>query len=120
MPNRTEANRQLVERLKIPPEAVVSFWAIDWFNSVKEFRDLETENVEETKSEEHRAAVSQLIAQGEGIVVTAKRTGLAEGVEFDLDDIRATVSLLKETLVGIHGPHNHPETNKRILEILNV
>jgi len=119
LPHRTEANRRDVERLRIPPETVVSFGAIDWFNSVKEFRDIEAEHIKDTQSDEHRAGISQLIAQGESLAIAAKRYGLTEGVEFRPEDIAAAVGLLRETLREIHGPHNHPATDRRILEILN-
>jgi len=120
VPQRVEANRRSLEGLRIPRNVLFTFLAIDWFNAVKQFRDAEAEYLCESgrfeKSlDEHRAAISQLISQGENVALAVKRSGLFAGVDFSLEDIQATVGSLRETFRGVHGPHNHPETNKAIL-----
>ena len=126
VPQRTQANRSSLEQIKsIPPEMIITFWAVDWFNSVSQFRSEEAdflcqEGVFEANLDDHRAVVSQLIAQGETLVLGAKQSGLVKDSGFTLEDIRATIESLRETFRGAHGPHNHEVTNQRILGILEA
>ena len=125
MPQRSEANRRSLETLRIPKNVLVTFLAIDWFNAVKQFREAEAEylceaGAFETALEEHRAAISQLIAQGENLALAVKKSGLLPGVEFSLEDITATLGSLRDTFRGAHGPHNHPKTNEAILAHLEA
>src|SRR5438309_1552703 len=99
VPQRIEANRRSLETLRIPKNVLVTFLAIDWFNAVKQFREAEAECLCEAGKfeaglEEHRAATSQLIAQGENLALAVKRAGLVPGAEFSLEDITATIGSL--------------------------
>ena len=99
--------------------------AMDWFNAVKEFRDVESKylsqpGVFDLTLDEHRESVSNLIAFGEGLVLDIKKTGLVKDVSFSLEDVKATIESLRETFKGVHGPHNHPATNKAILDCLSA
>src|SRR5438034_11745919 len=92
---RSEANRRSIEGLPIAINVLSTFLAIDSFNAVKQFRDVEAEYLCESGKfentlDEHRAAISQLISQGENIALAAKKSGLAPGTEFSLGDIIAT------------------------------
>ena len=114
-----------MEGLRIAKNVLATFLAIDWFNAVRQFRDLEEEYLCETGKfestlDEHRAAISQLIAQGESVALAVKKSGLVSGADFGPDDITATVSLLRETFRGLYGPHNHPETNEAIMAGLDA
>jgi len=126
LPQRTQANRLSLERIKsIPQNMVVTFWAVDWFNSVSQFRSEEAdflgqEGRFEAALDSHRATVSQLISQGETLALAAKQHGLVKDAGFTIEDIGATIEGLRETFRGVHGPHNHPVTNQRILNILEA
>jgi hypothetical protein len=123
VPQRTEANRRSLEGLRIPKNVLFTFLAIDWFNAVKQFRDAEAEHLceagkFESTLDEHSAAVSQLISQGENLALAIKKSGLIAGADFALEDIVATIGSLRETFRGVHGPHNHPKTNEAIMACL--
>jgi hypothetical protein len=114
-----------MEGLRIPKNVLFTFLAIDWFNAVKQFRDAEAEYLcqsgkFETTLDEHRAAVSQLISQGESLALAIKRSGLISGADFALADVIATIGSLGDTFHGVHGPHNHPKTNEAIMACLEA
>jgi hypothetical protein len=124
VPERTDLNRSSLGKIKsIPEEMVLTFWAVDWFSSVNQFRNEELHFLGEdgrfeATLDDHRAVVAQLIAQGETLVTRIKRSGMVNDSGFTIDDIRATIESLRETFRGVHGPHNHPETNARLRAIL--
>jgi hypothetical protein len=126
VPNRTEANRLSLERFtSIPKDAFVTFMAVDWFNSVQQFKVVETGVLQEQGKLEavqglHRAVVAELISQGEALAIHVQEHGLVSDADFTIDDVRATIDSLRETFRGAHGPHNHPKTNERILAILRA
>ncbi len=127
VPQRTQANRNSLEQIKsIPAEVQNTFWAVDWFNSVNQFRMAETEYLSQGEEKfnellvHHRVIVSELISQGETLVAAITMSGMAVDAGFSLDDLRATIESLRETFKGVHGPHNHPETHKAILSILEA
>jgi len=126
VPQRTQANRLWLERIKsIPRDMLLTFWSVDWFNSVNQFRSEETDFLcqdghLEATLDSHRAAVAQLIAQGETLVMAIKSGTLVKDAGFTVDDILATIESLRETFKGVHGPHNHPLTNQKILAILEA
>jgi hypothetical protein len=123
---RTQANRSWLERIKsIPQDMLLTFSSVDWFNSVNQFRTEETDFLcqdgrFEATLDSHRATVAQLIAQGETLVTAIKSASLVKDAGFTVDDIRATIESLRETFKGVHGPHNHPVTNEKILAILEA
>src|SRR5579872_1281924 len=123
---RTEANRASLAGIKsLPATAVVTFWAVDWFNAVTQFRNEEAsflcqDGQFEATLDDHRAVVSQLIFQGETLVLAARKCEIVKDAGFSIDDIRATIESLRETFRGVHGPHNHPVTNERLLAILEA
>jgi hypothetical protein len=122
IPQRTETNRLSLERLNIPKQFAVTFFTIDWLSSVEQFRKeeqnfLDKDGEFESKLDEHRAVISQLIAQGEALLLAIKKDGLVEDAEFTREDVAATISLLRDTFRGVHGPHNHPEVNKGIITL---
>ena len=124
VPERTEANRLSLGRIKsIPREVALTFGVVDWFNSVNQFRNEETdflceEGTFEAALDSHRAVVAELIPQGEALVMAIRQIGVVPDAPFSIDDIRATIDSLRETFRGVHGPHNHPETNRSINAIL--
>lgn len=124
VPERTESNRLSLGKIKsIPPEVAATFFAIDWFSSVNQFRNEELAFLSEDGAfaaavDSHRATVAELISQGEALVLAIKQHGMVSDVPFGIDDIRATIDSLRETFRGVHGPHNHPETNKAITALL--
>jgi|ERR1051326_5580226 hypothetical protein len=126
VPERTEANRLSLGKIKsIPREVALTFWAIDWFSSVSQFRNEETDFLCEMGKFEatldcHRAIIAELISQGETLVMAIRQHGLVPDAGFSVDDIRATIDCLRETFRGVHGPHNHPETNRNINAILEA
>jgi hypothetical protein len=125
VPQRGEANRRSLEGLSIPQDVLFTVLAVDWFNAVKQFREAEAdflcdEGIFEASLEEHRAAIAQLISQGENLALAVRKSGLIADAGFKLDDIRATVASLHETFRGVHGPHNHPKTNEAILALLEA
>src|SRR6266436_3908456 len=103
VPERTEANRLALGRIKsIPREVVITFLATDWFNSVTQFRNEETdflcqEGIFEAALDSHRAVVAELISQGEALVMAIKQFGVVSDAGFSIDDIRATIDSLRET-----------------------
>jgi hypothetical protein len=125
-PARTDATRTALEAITgMPPDALLTFLCIDWFNGVEQFRTAEAINLSNEGSFEalldfHRATIARLIYQGEGLVLLFQGRALVEGAKFTANDIRATIDSLRETFRGVNGPHNHPETNKKILAILEA
>jgi len=125
VPQRGEANRRSLEALHIPQDVLFTVLAVDWFNAVKQFREAEADFLCEDGKfeailEEHRAAIAQLISQGENLALAIKKSGLIVDAGFKLDDLKATVTSLHETFRGVHGPHNHPRTNEEILACLEA
>jgi hypothetical protein len=106
---RTEANRLTLEGIKsIPKTMIVTFWAVDWFNAVSQFRTEECnflceEGLFEANLDSHRAAITGLIFQGETLVLAAKQNGPVQDSGFTLDDIRAAIECLRETFRGVYG-----------------
>lgn len=123
---RTEANRLSLAAIKgISPDVLMTFWGVDWLNGVEQFRKSEEirlgqDGVFESTMHLHRALLAELIAQGETLVYGIRQNGIVPDAHFTLDDIRATIETLRETFQGVHGPHNHPETKKSILRILEA
>jgi hypothetical protein len=122
---RTEANRTSVGRIKdIDPKMAVTFLAIDWFNSVIQFRNEEADFLEtglfDQLLDTHRFMVATLIAQGELLTNEIKKHGLLQQADFTADDLRAAIDSLRETFRGVHGPHNHPQINESIRAMLET
>src|SRR5258706_6314327 len=126
VPERTEANRLSLDKIKsIPANVALTFRAIDWFSSVNQFRSAETiclceEGAFEANLDSHRAVIAELISQGESLVMGIKQVGVVPDAPFSVNDIRATIDSLRETFRGVHGPHNHPETNKSIAALFET
>jgi hypothetical protein len=98
---------------------------LEWFEKVRAFRQKELgylceSNSPHVASQAHRAVISHLIWAGEHYLEALGTPGGIAGKEFGANDIRSEIESLGATLRGVHGPHNHAETTKRILEILSV
>ncbi len=119
-PKRLESLRNLIEQVDRLPETVgLSVVVMEWLNEVREFREEELNFLEagenfKTDPDDYRANLSHLIAQGESLLYGAKKWGLLADIRVKVDDISATVELLRLTLRGVQGPHAHPETGKAI------
>ncbi|HEX3800892.1 MAG TPA: hypothetical protein VH413_19520 [Verrucomicrobiae bacterium] len=126
VPQRTQATRTSLESIEgISEDALITFYSVDWFNAVHQFRAEEADYLcqdgqFESTLDEHRAAVAQLIALGETLVLAIKKTGLVKGAKFSIEDVRAVIESLRETFRGVHGPHNHPAISKNILKALEA
>src|SRR5436190_11725381 len=85
---RTEATRVSVGRIKsIPPEVALTFFTIDWFSSVNEFRNEEAdflceEGTFDAALDSHRATLAVLISQGESLVMSIKQNGVVSDAGF--------------------------------------
>jgi hypothetical protein len=113
---------QWMERQEsVPPTVANAIFATMWFLNVDAFRKLEDKFRESGQYEQrrtfsdHRAMLTNLIADGEALAVAIERNGIAATpVPFAIEDIRATVDLLQIDFQCDHGEKNSPEVNKII------
>jgi hypothetical protein len=110
---------------EVPPQVAVAMHATIWMVQVDAFRELEDRALAsgdyQQSLDEHRAVLSQLIADGEQIVWAAKQHKLARlPTDFTLDDLQATIESLRVTLRCQHGPKNPPRIDQLIGEIFDV
>jgi hypothetical protein len=104
---------------QIPPAFAAALAATIWLLEVDSFRDLEErymiEGAYKDKLPEHRAAISQLISNGEHLVLFVKRHGMiVTPAGFKVEDLMATLELLHTTFQCEHGERNSTETDKVI------
>jgi hypothetical protein len=99
-------------------EFVNALKAAAWFVEVVAFRDVEESFVAEGT---HRAYLAELIAVGEGLILAARRQGIALGPEFffTLEDMEAALDSLHTTFRCEHGPKNSDKTNELIQRLFD-
>jgi hypothetical protein len=110
---------------ELPPRFVIAINATIWLERVDAFRKLEEDLLVEGEYKDsldvHRAALSQLIAEGVGLVSAAKKIGVSKFPSgFALSDLESTVDSLHLTFRCQHGPKNSRKTNKTIAKLLNA
>ena len=99
-----------------------------WFRTVDLFRDTQDERMilrDPTSADlrQHRTWVAGLIGEGERLVTeTLERGALADGaVQFNIEDVEATVHLLYRWQRDWHGEKMSPERRREILKaVFNV
>jgi hypothetical protein len=100
-----------------------SIYASLWLLSVETFRNAEDESLVKGKYEatleDHRYALSALIARGEGVILAAKQNGLMPNAPFTVDDLKATLESLHDSFRGQHRKCNSEQTNKEIASLFD-
>ncbi len=119
-----QAQRSLEWVLQSPGvgnDVKASIYASLWLLSVETFRNMEDESLVagkyEATLEEHRYALSALIARGEGVVLSAKQNGLMPNAPFALGDLKATLESLHDSFRGQHRKCNSEQTNEEIAKL---
>ena len=112
------------EQPKVPPQLANALKAVGWLVEVDTFHELEEVAMLEGRYEaslpDHRAFLSELIADGEAIVWNIKKNGMAASeLKFTLEDVQATLDLLHSTFRCEHGPKNSPKTNELIAKLFD-
>ena len=110
---------------EIPPEIANAIAATVWLLQVDAFREQEEEYLVSGEYEaglpDHRAMLSQIIANGEQVVFAGQKTGMVSTPSgFTLNDLKATLNSLHTTFRGEHGPKNSKKTSELIEHLLNA
>ena len=109
---------------KVSPEIKVSIYSAVWLASVVAFHKQEDEALENGKYkqslDEHRFVLSNLITEGEKLVLSAKQNGMAPDTPFSLADLQSTVESLHISFHCQHRSGNSTEDNLKIADIFNV
>ena len=121
--NRLEEAMQWIQKnQEVSPQIALAVNATIWLLQVDAFRQVEEEalinNKYEETLDEHRAVLSMIIANGEGIIFAAKRVGIAPA-NFTLPDLESTLNSLHRTFRGEHGPKNSKTTDTLIKQLLD-
>ena len=108
-----QAQRWLEQVPEVPPSVAIVVRCVLWLNAVDLFRQDEMKQLEAEAHDSilsgHRAALCDLIADGEVIVLFAKRNGWSESFkEFTLADVEATLESLHTTFNCQYSPRLHP------------
>lgn len=109
---------------EMSPQSAIAIHASIWMVGVDAFREQEDRALAsgdyQQSLDEHRAVLSQLIADGEQIVLAAKQHNLSGlPTDFTLDDLRATIESLRVTFHCQHGPKNPPAIDRLVDQLLN-
>jgi hypothetical protein len=110
---------------EISPPIANAISATVWLLQVDAFREQEerfmVSGEYETGLPDHRATLSQVIANGEQVVFAAQKNGMiATPAGFGLKDLQATLNSLYTTFRGEHGPKNPLRTSELIEQLLNA
>lgn len=104
------------------PEMANAASASLWLAQVEAFRegeeDLMLSGKYESTLDDHRVFLSDMIANGEAIVVAVRREGMALKA-FTVDDLQATLDSLHTTFNCEHGPKNSQKTNEFLDRLFN-
>jgi len=109
----------VAQQPNIPEKLSNAMFARVWFLKVSSFRSAEEKLMDsgeyDKNPQDHRAVLAALIAEGEGIVLAAKKTGMeATNLDFTIKDIEAEVESLHATFYCQHRAKNSPEINTMI------
>lgn len=113
------AIKSFAQRPDVPIPVANAMFATMWFLNVDAFRQLEekfllTGKYEESL-EEHRAMLANIIADGEVVILAAKKNGMAATPgNFTPEDIQATLNSLHSAFYCEHGPKNSLKMNQVI------
>jgi len=116
--------RWFAEQPNVPPELANALRAVAWLVEVDTFRELEESAMLDGNYEDklpiHRIYLSELIADGEGIVWNIKKNGMAASeLKFALEDVQATLDSLHTAFRCEHGPKNSQKTNELIAKLFD-
>jgi hypothetical protein len=122
---RLSENLRWIEKApEIPPRTQVSIAVTIWLTLVNEFRDLEEQFLIngqfESSLSDHRQRITELIAQGEKLVLRTKEHGLSQLLPIKVEDVEATVESLHITFRGQHRNTLPSDRKKVISELLGV
>jgi len=122
--DRLQKGMEWIDEADISPQIRNAIAATIWLLQVDAFRKVEEsfmlEGKYETSLQDHRAALSTIIASGEQVVFAASKEGMfSTPAGFSVEDLRATLNSLHATFRCQHGPHNPPTTDQLIGQLLN-
>jgi len=108
----------------VAPELANALKAVGWLVQVDAFRNAEEAFMMAGHYEEslpdHRVFLAELIAEGEKIVWSIKRNGMAANeLKFTLEDVEATLDSLHTNFRCEHGPKNSQKTNELIAQLFD-
>jgi hypothetical protein len=126
--NEVESALQwMVQQPNVPRPILNATIATIWLLQVNEFRKSEDELLASGKYDEaealqeHRVVLSDLIANGEKVLLSVKKSGMAETpAGITKADLEATLESLHETQRFEHGPKNSPKTDSLVSQLLGV
>lgn len=110
---------------EIPPGIANANVATVWLLQVDAFREQEEKYLASGEYEvslpDHRAMLSQIIANGEQVVFAVQESGMVSTPSgFTLNDLKATLNSLQTTFRGEHGRKNSRKTSALIERLLNA
>jgi hypothetical protein len=108
----------------VPRNIANTITAVLWLDMVASFRQAEDALLAEGRYEaslpDHRAFLAELIATGESLVLSVRKSGLAKPpTDFTLEDLQATLETLHITFRCQHGPKNSSQTNAGIAKLFD-
>lgn len=114
----------VAQQPNIPIPVANAMFATMWFLNVDAFREVEEKFILAGKYEEtlqdHRAMLSNIIADGETVILAAKKNGMAATPgNFTIEDIQATLNSLYSAFYCEHGPQNPAKINQMIEGLFN-
>jgi hypothetical protein len=109
----------MVQQANIPLPVANAMFASMWFLNVDAFRSMEEDFMLTGKYDDaihdHRAMLANIIADGEAVILGARKNGMATTPgNFTVDDIQATLNSLHTSFYCEHGPKNSPKMNQII------
>jgi hypothetical protein len=120
----SEFLRWIFQSDQVPKVAKITIRAKLWLDSVEAFhlqedKALQADNYEDNL-EVHRLALSDLILQGETLVLSAKQNGLLAAAPFSLESLQSTLEALHVAFHCQHRPGNTVEANTQLAELFNA
>ena len=104
----------VAQQASVPIPVANAMFASMWFLNVSAFRAKEEQYMASGEYDknrpDHRAMLANLIADGETVVLAARKNGMAATPgNFTIEDMQATLNSLHEAFYCEHGEKNSPE-----------
>lgn len=109
----------VAQQPNFPPKVSTAMFASLWFLKVSDFRSTEDKFLAsqqfDHRLQDHRAILASLIAEGEAVLLGAKKIGMeSTKLNFTIEDIEATLESLHTTFHCQHRAKNSPEIDSLI------